>query len=765
MTAKVHSSDTLLFDLPEAPQQELSVGHIEGVTAPVYCAVVEVRTGEMRTVTIAYATTAQHLAEAAQWTRDVKVVAFDLETGGLSPWTDQIATVQLGAMAHPSGLDVWVIDIRCFTPEELEWIWTMCESRKVVKLGQNLGFEYRFLRRWFGVRMRNVADCQLAELVIRAGLLGGKPTAGGESEEGSRAAYRLTSMKALMERHCGIAIDKNQEVRTSFYSTPPGQHNAAQLVYASLDVVYPFYMAAAQKRLIDERGLREIIKLEMETLPIIHEMEHRGLRVDAQAWRVLWQEAVQNRANTQEALDDLLRPITYQIDLFDTDMSKARPIYPTRNKPLNYASAVQVKWAITAYCTHIKWPYQLLTSWQAVKKVKQTWGKEWAGYKKSKGIKVLAEDAPDSVVPEDRYCLLVETERKVLIIRTARGQLPRNLVDLLLEFSKYDQQVTAFGIEWLNKNIRRETKRVHTTVHQAMSSTGRTSTQPNLQNIPNDPRYRKCFIPDPGYRFVIADYSQQEPRLLAQVSQDPTYMNTYRNNDDLYLAVAEAMAGHRPDKKTPSGKRERQVFKVIVLAMAYRSGVPKLRDQLTLGMAEAIFKEEVAAPSLEYAGEMHRRFFEVHSRVKAYQDSCSHGADPKNPKALKFWDDVTRSHVTYVRAPCGRLRLFPDDALNTYTEAANAPIQGGSASMIKAAACLFQREMDKLGWQNRAWIGNIIHDEIVCEAEESIANEVAVVLKECMERAGRAYCPDVPIVAEFPEGSNGVVPYWTKALK
>jgi DNA polymerase I-like protein with 3'-5' exonuclease and polymerase domains len=754
LTLELPETDTLSFETVREKTDTLS---------PLYRTPVEVAKGVIRHVTIGYCTTKAGLWEIQEWLKTAKVVALDLETSGLSPWLDKIATVQLGVLDHPSGVDVWVLDIRCFTFQELKWLWDLCENKKVVKLGQNLGFEYRFLR-MLNVRLRGVADCQLAELVLRAGVLDdGKKN---EADDGaSRAAYRLTSMKALMLRYYQVVIKKETDVRTSFYSTPAGKHTPVQLAYASLDVVYPFLIAAAQKPIIAERGLREIIKLEMETLPIIHEMEHKGIRLDAGAWRALWQEAVQKRAETERALDDLLRDLTYQHDLFDTDRSKARPIYPVKNKPLNYSSSVQVKWAINAYCKSIKWPYELLLTWPAVKKAKKAWGKEWAGYKKSKGIEVEAEDAPDSVLPEDRYCLLVEADKKALTIRSARGQLPRNLVTLLMDYSKYDQQVTAFGIEWLNKNVRRETKRIHTSVHQAITTTGRTSTQPNLQNIPSDPRYRKCFVPGPGYSFVIADYSQQEPRLLAQVSQDPTYLSTYRNKDDLYVAVAEAMVGHRPDKKTPEGNLERQVFKAIVLAMAYRSGIPKLRDQLTLGLADAIFKGEAVPPTMDYAAEMHRRFFEVHEKVKAFQDRCSNGADPENKEAFRFWDDYLQDHVTFVRAPCGRIRTFRPDANNTYTEAANAPIQGGSASMIKAAACLWQREVDARGWQDLTWIGNIIHDEILCEARNDIAQDVADLLKECMERAGRAYCPDVPVVAEFPESSTGVVPYWTKALK
>jgi len=248
------------------------------------------------------------------------------------------------------------------------------------------------------------------------------------------------------------------------------------------------------------------------------------------------------------------------------------------------------------------------------------------------------------------------------------------------------------------------------------------------------------------------------------VSRDPVYLGTYERGDDLYLSVAEAMLGHRPDKHTPEGKLERKIFKAVVLAMAYRSGARKLRDQLTLGLADAIMSGQVPAPSFEYAAELHGRFFEVHEQVLEYQNRCSENADPHSKQSPKLWDQVAGDMVTYVRGPCGRIRFFPPDALNTYTEAANAPIQGSSATMTKAAASLIQRLIDDRGWQDLAYVVNLVHDEIVCEVHDSIASEFAPLMRELMEQAGRFYCPDVNIVAEFPEGSHGVVPFWTKEL-
>lgn len=723
---------------------------------------VEVRKNEQVRLRYYYATTPAHLKACLDWLDGRTTIALDLETSGIKPFEDQIATVQVGYYDNAKSGAAWVIDVRCFTTEQLEPLFAILESRKVSKLGQNIGFEYRFLRQHYGLRVRKLADTQLAELVLRAGLFESKAK---RATTGERTAYKYTSMASLMERYAGIEIDKDTELRTSFYSTAPGTHSIRQIIYAATDVIYPFVIAAAQRPIIDERGLRDIIKLEMELIPVIGEMEHRGLRLDQKQWIKLWQESLKERTRFERELDDMLRPCTVQPDLFDTDSAKARPIYPKKNTELNYGSPEQVKWAIKTYCEHIEWPLEVVTDVKRLHQLKLQYGEEYRLARIERDQECTVEQIPDYLVPETSYCLLLEADKLTLTLRKARNQLPTPLVDALLGFSKYDQRATAFGIEWMKSNVNRQTGRIHTSVNQAITTTGRVSTQPNLQNIPGDARYRHCFVPAKGFKFVIADYSQQEPRLLAQVSKDPTYLGTYERQDDLYLSVAEAMLGHRPDKKTPEGALERQMFKAIVLAMAYRSGPAKLRDQLTLGLADAIVAGKVEAPTLEFAQQMHQRFFEVHKRVKEYQDKCSRGASPKEEGVHKFYDQLVGDFVTYVRAPCGRVRFFPPDAKNTYTEASNAPIQGGSATMTKAAAVMIQRLIDHKGWGDQAFIVNLVHDEIVCEVHESIAEEFAPQMQELMEQAGQFYCPDVPIVAEFPKGSNGIVPYWTKELE
>lgn len=715
-------------------------------------------------VTYWYVTRPEELDEVMAWLVTLDLVALDLETSGLNAFESKIATLQLGSITrvseeHPNAV---VIDVRAFSDEQLAPIFAILESRNVTKLGQNVRFEYRFLRAQYGVRCRQLADTQVAEMIIRAGLLSPKNQSRGKGEE--RTAYKLCSMASLMTRYAKVPIDKDDDLRTGFFRTPTGEHSLRQIVYAASDVIYPFVIAREQRKLIEERGLRGIAKVEMELIPVLGELEHRGMRVNKAQWRALWQEALAKRAESEAALDKLVWPYSSQPDLFDTEDFKHRPIYPRLNRPVNYSSSEQVKWALKQVCKGRNWPMEVVIDKTRLNGLKQEYGRGWMEKQFERNRSVEIEDVPDWLIPEDKYCILTEADKNTLTLRKCRGQLPADVVDLLTTYSKYDIRCDTFGNDWLLKNVRHDTGRVHMEVHQAATNTGRLSSQPNLQNVPSDARYRHCFVPGDGYSFVIADYSQQEPRLLAQVSKDPVYMGTYANNDDLYLSVAEAMLGHRPDKNTEEGKLERKIFKAVVLAMAYRSGARKLRDQLTLGLADAIMAGQVEPPTFDYAATLHQRFFEVHEKVLDFQNACSSNADPKNKSARRLWDDVAGDMVTYVRAPCGRLRFFPPDSTNTYTEAANAPIQGGSATMTKAAACLIQRMVDERGWQDLAYVVNIVHDEIVCEVHDSIAEEFAGGMRDLMEEAGKFYCPDVPVVAEFPEGSNGVVPYWTKEM-
>lgn len=691
----------------------------------------------------------------------MKVIGFDYETSGISVFDHQIATLQIGN-PNVSQPRAYVIDIRGLSEDHLNYLRAIVRDRTMVKLGQNMKFEAVYSQHRLGAGIRNVADCQVAELLIRAGLLGAKKTEEGKATGGGdKGVLRWVSMAKLTAFYLNIDIDKDHDLRVSFFVTPVGQHDARQIIYAGSDTIHPFDIAAKQKREIEARGLRDILKIEFELIPVLADAEVSGIGIDERAWRVLWQQAVDRMDKAQRALDRAFMLVAG--DLFNATDENIRPLYypPRKGKnvqpeALNWSSATQVRWAVKEYCKKIGWPLEVLTTDAQRRTAIKKSGANWYA-KKGIDVNQLSpeelDDAPDWLLDEDKYCLLLDTEFDTLKLRKLRKQLPEEFIQLVMNYTTEKSLTTTFGIDFL-KNKRAD-GRIHVEFFQLLAATGRISSSPNLQNIPRRKEYRKCFIPKPGYVFVIADYSQVEPRISASVSGDEVYTANYLSNrPDIYIKVGEEMLGRTIDKKTTQGAEDRQASKAVVLGMAYRMGRRLLRDAITLQL-----NKDVPA---EFATQLHSAFLEKCAGIKAFQERCTNQATVGHPEAQHIWDSFLGCEVAYVTAPCGRHRFFPPDAKGLHTEPCNHPIQGASATMTKLASVLVQREIDEHGYDAHGV--NFVHDELVYECRIDQAPEFALLVKAKMEEAGRRIIHNVPIIAEFPEGSNGCVPYWAKEV-
>lgn len=710
--------------------------------------------------TLTYVTRDEQVDEVLAWIDERKVAGLDLETSGLSAIFDRIATLQLG---YPLGDNphVYVVDVRCLSEQSVRRILDAIKGPRMRKLGMNIRFECKFLQFHYGVVLERVQDVQVAELLLRAGLFpSGSDSDNEGSEGGSRKAYGATSLASQCRRYLGTTIKKNKDLVTSFYSTPPGRHDREQLEYAAGDTIYPFFIAKPQSKEIEARRLKNILDIEFECIPILADTELRGMQMDTTAWRALWQVAEQRRADARDRLDRLFSDVMGQHEMFATGiLQKQRPLYPKTAKGLDYSSTRQIRWAIVEYCVRKSWPVEVVTDLTRWKRLKAEYGQVWLEKRKQDNPTLTVSDIPDWVVPENKHFLLLNTKADTLRLGKLRKQLPVELVDGLLEHSAASKLASTYGIEFLNKNV--DANGVfHAEFHQLLTSTGRISTVPNSQNIPHQQEYRRCFIPHKGYKFIIADYSQIEPRLSAQVSGDPVYTEVFRNKQDLYIRIAEEMFGHKVIRGTPGGEADRTRSKTIVLGLAYRLGPAKLRDRLTLALEAQIMSGEEPAPTFAWALDLWKRFFELCSGVKAFQDEAALLADPRESPRQRIWDRYLQAEVTWIEGPCGRKRFFPPEAEDTYTEAPNAPIQGSSATITKAAAVLIWRKAKEMGVE--VHIVNWMHDELVVEVPAEHAESFAPVVKGCMEEAGRFWITSVPVIAEFPKGTNGVVDAWVK---
>ncbi len=702
---------------------------------------------------LVYVTTPDGVADFIDWMarNQLKVIGYDVETGGLDVFSSGLATLQIGnpVCDEPRA---YVFCVRSLGQDGLAPVLAVLADPTIMKLGQNIKFECRWTEHYLKTRLRNVSCTQVAELVLRAGLVS---TSDGNSDDtdsgGERKVYSEVSMAALCRRHLGIEIDKDHWVRTSFYATPPGMLAYRQLVYAALDTVYPFFIAREQKVELVARALVSIVRIEWELIPILAHAELWGIPIDSVAWTKLWQIAVAEAAKCKRILDDILRGVSTQREMFDGQ----RPT-DENNKALNYNSGPQVRRAIQRYCKSVNWPIEIVITEKQTNELKEQYGAEHLEWRRKKEPDFPVEFVPDYLVPESQYCLLNSKNKLVLKLAMLRKQLPQELVQALLAWSIQEKRTK--GNKFLVDNLH-EDGTIKTEFHQVITSTGRLSATPNIMNVDKAPEYRACFRPRPGYKFVQFDYSAQEPRITAQLTKDPTYVGTFEEDDDIYMRMYGTLLGERPEPGAPGYKALRQMLKGVVLSKVYRAGKVKLRDQMTIQLEKQILAGEHHPPTIEQAAEIDALFKERCPDIIAFQDQCFRDADPAT-SPRKIWDKYIKGPVTFVESPCGRKRFFPPDATDVWTESSNAPIQSCGATMIKVAAVLVERDIIAHGFD--AHVVNLVHDEGVWEVREDQADAFAPLVKARMEEAGKYYLPDVAVIASPPPDTNGVVDCWTK---
>jgi DNA polymerase-1 len=298
---------------------------------------------------------------------------------------------------------------------------------------------------------------------------------------------------------------------------------------------------------------------------------------------------------------------------------------------------------------------------------------------------------------------------------------------LLLEHREL-QKLRSTYVDILPARVHPGTGRIHTSFNQVGAATGRlSSSDPNLQNIPvRTPRgeeIRRGFIPAPGWKFVVADYSQIELRLMAHLSQDPAFIAAFQQGEDVHRQTAAIIFGAAPDQVTPEMRAR---AKTINFATMYGQGPFALSRQL------GIPQEEAKAFIAEYF----RRF----AGVRAFLDRQVAMAREKG----------------YVETLFGRRRYIPevkDRNFNTRAfgerQAQNAPLQGSAADLIKIAMARIHHALREEGLAGRLLLQ--VHDELVVESPEPEVTPISALVRRHMEGAATL---TVPLVVEIGVGDN-----------
>ena len=259
-----------------------------------------------------------------------------------------------------------------------------------------------------------------------------------------------------------------------------------------------------------------------------------------------------------------------------------------------------------------------------------------------------------------------------------------------------------------------EDNKIHTNFNQTITATGRiSSTEPNLQNIPMRMEMgrliRKVFVPEEGYIFTDADYSQIELRILAHLSGDEQLIEAYKMDEDIHRITASKVFNTPFEEVTDLQRRN---------AKAVNFGIVYGISSFGLSQDLSITPKEASAYIKQY--------FATYPKVKEYLDSLVASAKEKG----------------YVTTMFGRKRPIPELSSSNFMQRAfgeriamNSPIQGTAADIMKIAMIAVFKTLKEKNMKSKLILQ--IHDELVVETANEEIEEVKQIVTECMKNAAK----------------------------
>jgi DNA polymerase-1 len=313
-------------------------------------------------------------------------------------------------------------------------------------------------------------------------------------------------------------------------------------------------------------------------------------------------------------------------------------------------------------------------------------------------------------------------------LQTNKGNHP--IIAKLIEYNKNNKLASSFGRDFL-KFINKKTGRIHCNIWQILS-TGRISvSEPNLNQIPSKgelaKKIRSCFIPRDGYKIVGGDFSGAELRIIAEFSEDPLWVNSFKNKEDLHSVLCAAtfdipITDVKKETSFKAGVTYRDVQKTISFGLAYGMSKFKLADTMQI--------------SVDQADKIIKKFFKI---------------VPGVDKFLKMLGTLGKTRG-YIRtpAPFRRIRWFEGwQDKNNFTRqgeieraSMNTPIQGANGDIIKLTLIKVQDYIDLHNYP--ACILLSVYDEVQTEVLAEKAEEWKEILNNLMIEAAEVVVKNVP---------------------
>jgi DNA polymerase I-like protein with 3'-5' exonuclease and polymerase domains len=638
-----------------------------------------------------------------EYFKDHTEIDFDTETEGFDPYTCKLLSAQFGDAKNQ-----YVVDCNTISMQEFKGL---LENPNICWNMQNAKFDLKFLYHQ-RIVPKKIFDTFLAERVLTTGLF--------------RARKALDF---LVHKYCGQTMDKT--VRGNIHREGLSKR---VIIYAATDVAYLGEIKRKQIAKLTEQNLLKAMQLDNLYVKVLAYIEYSGFKLDRDLWIKKMEKDYANLDKAHTALNDWIinsefkEYIDTQLDLFSEDL-KCR---------INWSSSKQV-----------------------------------VEFFKKLGVDTQIKDSKTGGFKDSVDAKVIKPQKDLSPI-----------IPIYLQYKGYEKVVSTYGNSFL-KAINPVSGRIHTQFTQIMD-TGRLSCGGknrstkeeyiNFQNIPATPEDREedmvyardCFIPEEGYNFIVADYAGQEQIVLANQSLDKDILEFYdKELGDMHSFIASKIypeIGDDLNQIKKNHKNKRQIAKSAGFAINYGGNGITIADNLSISQEEG---EEVyesyfrAFPGLKNhfakakQGVLNTGYVEFNTltKRKSYIDFFDEYKKlEKRIREYGFWDRYRAGKANDTHEFRTELRPLVKDFFKYQgmmeRKSLNYPVQGTSAEITKLAGVYLFNHLEEQGQLFDTWLPNVVHDELLVECKEEYAEELAKVVKDCMEKAGARYYTRVPLKAD-----------------
>lgn len=612
------------------------------------------------------------------------------------------------------------------------WLKPILETATII--GQNLKYEYQFMYVLFGIELKKMRDCMLVSQVLLAG---------------DKLKHRLSSLyKEFL--HYGWFSDftgmdfaqyevfKDELQKSNWL----GELSDDQIRYAADDVRIVFYLYQAQMDRLNEfvdkyevsnnksQTITNVILLECDLIPVYAMMELRGIQFDTNHHKQVVNFLEENRDIAEKQVGKFF---SRKVKKTNGLKGKDKEIFIV-DEPINIGSWQQKKEALKPF------------------------------------------------MPAQWYESRGGTDEATLeLYKNNHPSIP-----YILDYGKANSKLNKYGnnmFQYCDHKGRMHPNWFQIGSDEGSIDTGRSScTKPPMQTIPNNEAnlfgktdselFRAGFIAKPGYKLIDADYSQEEPRLTAEIFDEESMIKEFQCNEDVdvHSMTAKIMFNldYLPDQKS----HERKVGKQLNLGLGYGMGAKKLASKLEISVDEA--KAAIDA------------YYENLPNIKAAKIAIERQVRRKADLSGTLESFKGRKPIAVVSNPFGRVRRwclhkrhetwaeedprvlhrsfkgsdihgkpFKDRLSECSREAFNFMVQGLAADILKIALLRLHNKFIELGFDLfEEGIVAVVHDEILVEVREDHVELAKQVMREIMLDVEKIFLKRVPPAVEVKVGNN-----------